>query len=202
MKSWVVEITTTAYDNLKISSKQQSGGNNPGPLDWKLQYRPGGSGSWSDIPDAAFQVQNDWTTGVLEAVDLPAECKNQSSLFLRWVMTTNTNSAGNPVEASGINKIDDIIITGQLINTAIPDAERAISLILYPNPCINRITAKSAEAISMLTVTDVSGRQLLQREPQSTEYSVDMTGLPAGWYLIRVVTSTGLVTTGRVMRVE
>ena len=32
-KAWYVEITTTGYENLSISSVQQSGGTDPGPKD-------------------------------------------------------------------------------------------------------------------------------------------------------------------------
>ncbi|MBE0646511.1 MAG: T9SS type A sorting domain-containing protein [Bacteroidales bacterium] len=202
LKCWVVEITTTNYDQLEVSSKQQSGGNNPGPRDWKLQYRLAVSGIWTDVPDGVYEVQNDWTTGVLDAVELPAECKNQPSLFLRWVMTSNTNSAGNPVEASGIDKIDDIVIIGELINTAITEVENTLSLTVYPNPCSNRLTVASLEKISSIVVMDASGRVVMKSEPNGHNFSLDVTQLPVGFYLIRATTQNSILTTARFFRID
>ncbi len=202
LKCWIVEITTTDYENLTVCSKQQSGGNNPGPRDWELQYRIGLAGFWTDIPTSAIEVQNDWTTGVLDSVELPMECKNQASLFLRWVMTSNTNSAGNPVEASGINKIDDIIISGTLINTAIPESDNLIRLSVYPNPCTSKITVLSSELIESLIVTDALGRVVFKKTPLSKEISFEVENLPAGCYFIRTLTNSSQMKTIRFFRVD
>lgn len=202
LKCWVTEVTTTDYEDLKVSSKQQSGGNNPGPRDWELQYRIGTGGTWTDVPDGAFEVQNDWTTGSLDSTELPAECKNRASLFLRWIMTSNTNSAGNPVEASGINKIDDIIISGTRINTAIHEAENIIRLSVYPNPCTRHITVSSSELIKSLIVTDVTGRVVYNKSPQCREISFEVGDLPAGCYLIRALTNSSTVKTVRFFRAD
>ncbi|NQV03664.1 MAG: T9SS type A sorting domain-containing protein [Bacteroidia bacterium] len=202
LKCWVVEITTTDYDHLTISSKQQSGGNNPGPRDWKVQYRIGAGGNWTDVPNSAIEVQNDWSMGVLDSIELPEECKNQASVFLRWVMTTNTNSTGNPVEASGINKIDDIIISGTLINTAIPESDNSIRLSIYPNPCTSQVTISSSELITSLIVTDAAGRVVSNKTPQSKEISFEVGNIPVGCYFIRVLTSSSQVKTIRFFRVD
>ena len=202
LKCWVVEITTTDYEDLTLSSKQQSGGNNPGPRDWKLQYRLPISSFWTDVPNASFEVQNDWTTGVLDSVELPVECKNQPSFFLRWVMTSNTNSAGNPVEASGIDKIDDIIISGKLINTAIPETRNTLVLSVYPNPCISQITVSSSELITSLIVTDACGRVVYNKTPQSNRVSFEAGNLLPGFYFFRVLTSSLQVKTIRFFRMD
>jgi len=202
LKCWVVEITTTDYDHLQVSSKQQSGGNNPGPRDWKLQYRLSLSGTWTDVPDAAYGVQNDWTTGVLDAVDLPAECKNLPSLFLRWVMTSNTNSAGNILDASGINKIDDILISGELINTAVPEAGSTLTLSVFPNPCVNRINVRSMETLTSITISDASGRIVLKAFPNDETCSLDVSRLQHGLYLVQATTRKSGVMTARFLRAD
>lgn len=202
LKCWVVEITTTDYGDLTVSSKQQSGGNNPGPRDWEIQYRIGTGGVWTDIPDGTFEVQNDWTTGVLDSVVLPTECRNQTSLHLRWIMTSNTNSAGSPVESSGINKIDDIVIAGKLINTAIAEEGANFRLSAYPNPCTNQVTVSSSEKLSLLIVTDINGREVYRTASQNKTISVQTDKLPAGLYLIRATTSASKVNTGRFFKVN
>ncbi|HUX54476.1 MAG TPA: T9SS type A sorting domain-containing protein [Williamwhitmania sp.] len=116
-KYWYVQFSTQGYGSLKISSKQQSGGTNPGPQDFKLQYKVG-DGDFTDVPNTAITVKNDWTTGVLASVDIPSEASNTSDMVtLRWIMTSNTNSAGGTVDAAGISKIDDIVVTGVAIPT-------------------------------------------------------------------------------------
>ncbi|MFC2102625.1 T9SS type A sorting domain-containing protein [Bacteroidota bacterium] len=202
LKCWVVGITTTDYEELTISSKQQSGGNNPGPRDWEIQYRIGTGGVWTDIPDGAFEVQNDWTTGVLDSIELPTECRNQASLYLRWIMTSNTNSAGNPVESSGINKIDDIVITGKLINTAIPEEGANFRLSVYPNPCTNQVTVSSSENLSLLIITDMNGREVYRASGQNKTIHVQTDKLPAGLYLIRATTISSKVNTSRFFKVN
>jgi hypothetical protein len=119
-KCWMIELSTLNYENLKISSKQQSGGNNPGPKDFIVQYRIGSGGTWTDVPNAVIITANNWTSGVLDSLPMPDSCENRASLFLRWLMTTNDNTAGGTVAASGIDKIEDIYITGKAWATEKP----------------------------------------------------------------------------------
>ena len=202
LKCWVVEITTTDYEHLTVSSKQQSGGNNPGPRDWKVQYRIGAGATWTEVPNSSFEVQNDWTTGPLDSLELPIECRNQPSLFIRWIMSSNINSAGDPLEVTGINKIDDIIISGKPINTGTPEPGISISLSVYPNPCTKLITVSSPEMITSLIVTDAAGRLVSSESPQSKEISLVVWNLPAGYYIIRAMTASSQVKTARFFRLD
>lgn len=111
-KFWYVEISTAGYNNITLSSKQTSGGTYPGPQDFKLQYKVG-SDDYIDVPSAAIVVKNDWTTGVLTKVAIPEAAWNSSSVItLRWLVTTNVNSNGGTVDATGTSKIDDIVVYG------------------------------------------------------------------------------------------
>ena len=107
-KYWVIRLNTVGYEMLKLSSKQQTGGNNPGPRDFMVQYRIGTTGTWADVPNSTMITANNWSSALLDSIDLPEPCKNQSSLYLRWIMTTNINSTGGTLTSNGINKIDDI----------------------------------------------------------------------------------------------
>ncbi len=59
---WVVPVNTLGFENITLSSKQQS--SNTGPRDFKAQYSLDGS-TWSDIPEAVYTVTNNFTMGVL-----------------------------------------------------------------------------------------------------------------------------------------
>ncbi|MEZ5109768.1 MAG: hypothetical protein R2829_12480 [Bacteroidia bacterium] len=77
-------MNTQNYFDLTVSSKQRS--SNTGPRDFKLQYKIGAGGTWTDVSGATVTVANDFTSGVLSNVALPAECDNQSSVYLRWIV--------------------------------------------------------------------------------------------------------------------
>jgi hypothetical protein len=115
-KYWSIKFKAAGYKNFKVSSLQRSGGNNPGPKDWKLQYRLSGQYIWTDIPNSELTCGNDWTTGVVENLPLPTECNNpESSVYVRWIITSNLNINGEELLPDGISKIDNILVTGMPI---------------------------------------------------------------------------------------
>lgn len=105
---WLVEVSTVGYSNLKISSVQRS--SDLGPRDFKLQYRIGTDGTWTDVAGATVTVANNFTSGVLQNISLPAACNNQSRLFLKWVMTSNQAVSGGSVDWSATSMIDNIVL--------------------------------------------------------------------------------------------
>ena len=109
-KYWQVIVNTQNYFDLTVSSKQRS--SNTGPRDFKLQYKIGAGGTWTDVSGATVTVANDFTSGVLSNVALPAECDNQSSVYLRWIMTSNTSVNNSTVTNAGTSRMDDLFVTG------------------------------------------------------------------------------------------
>ena len=191
-KSWVVMVNTLGYENLKLSSKMQSGGNNPGPKDFKVQYRIGSSGDWTDIPGSILVVSNDWTDGVLDSIALPVVCNNQPTLYLRWIMTTNTNSEGGDVASNGINKIDDIFLTGKMGNTGIPGNPKEISFRVSPNPSNGQFVVESVEPISELSVYDSGGKCVYRQDSfKSNKISLKLDNIPQGTYFLKIITIDG-----------
>ncbi|MCX6273724.1 MAG: HYR domain-containing protein [Bacteroidetes bacterium] len=107
---WEVSMVTAGYYNLKVSSAQRS--SNTGPKDFKLQYKIGAGGTYTDVPGGTTSVGNNWTSGVLTSVSLPAACENKISVFLRWIMTTNTAVNLAAVATTGTSAIDNISVIG------------------------------------------------------------------------------------------
>ena len=110
-KYWMIEISTADHHNLTLSSAQRS--SNTGPRDWQVEYRIGTGGTWTLVPSTSVTVQNNWTSGMLTDVAMPGACNDQAQLFLRWIMTSNTDTQGNTVAAGGTSGIDNIVIAGQ-----------------------------------------------------------------------------------------
>ena len=108
-KYWYINIVTTGYYNITVSSAQRST-TTRSPRDFRLEYNTGSG--WIAAPGGSITVANDFTTGVLSDLGLPAVCDNIAALQLRWIMTSNTSTGGFVVNAAGNTRIDDIIIKG------------------------------------------------------------------------------------------
>jgi len=110
-KFWSVKFKAAGYHSFKISSKQYSDAT--GPKEFKLQWKLSG-GEWADVTGGTITAGSDWTSGVLTNVALPADMDDpgNTSLYVRWIMTSNTSVSNATVEATGVSKIDDIVITG------------------------------------------------------------------------------------------
>ncbi len=128
-KYWQIKVVTLGYINLKISSKQKSSGT--GPRDFKVQYKNGFDSTWFDVPGAAVLDSNDWTHGVLTNIPLPIACNNQDTVYLRWIMTSNTSVTGSTVASGGTSRIDDIFIKGTPTIDVIPPTVLEASAISF-----------------------------------------------------------------------
>ncbi len=198
-KSWIIEITTLNYDNLKISSKQQSGGNNPGPQDYIIQYRIAAGGVWTDVPNTVILTANNWTSGVIDSVPLPGTCANQPSLWLRWLMTSNNNTAGGTVASTGIDKIDDIYITGHQGSTGISGENNAVFTV-FPNPVRGEFRISSNEAMEEISVISQQGvcvkNQIISDDQQCL---INTANLATGIYLVKIRLKTSKIATQKIV---
>jgi len=110
-KHWQVDLVTTGYGDLTVSSKQRSSGT--GPRDFKVQYRIGVGGAWTDVPGSSITVADNYTSGALSNVALPAVCADQAQVFLRWIMTSDVSVNAGTIGAGGASNIDDVVIRGR-----------------------------------------------------------------------------------------
>ena len=191
-KCWFVTVNTIGYKELKLSSKQQTGGNNPGPRDYMVQYRIDIAGTWIDVINSTLITANNWTSAVLDSIYLPEACNNQPLVFLRWIMTTNTNSSEGTVASTGINKIDDIYITGKLISTGVNSPEGNIHFTVSPNPSNGPVTITSPVIMKSIEIIDMSGKIVYSyKEVNKTAILLKSGFAPKGNYLVRIKMETG-----------
>lgn len=121
-KYWMVGFSTAGFSTLTLSSVQRSW--NYGPRDFKVQYRIGTGGSWTDVAGSTVTVANDYVTGVLNALPLPAACNDQAEVYLRWIMTSNTRFDGlGPVVSGGSSVIEDIVLSAAATPLYVPGYE-------------------------------------------------------------------------------
>ncbi len=180
-KKWKVEFATTSYSNLKLSSKISSGGQNPGPRDFMVQFKVGDE-SWTDLDNSYFQTANDWNTGVLENLPLPVACNNQQLIKLRWILTSDTATDGSILTETGISKIDDIFITGDIIDAT--EELTQTKMAIYPNPAIDFMILEHQSSVE-INIYDMSGSSMLQMQSNNTEI-IDLSALKPGVYIFRL----------------
>jgi hypothetical protein len=186
-KNWNIKFKTTGYDHVQLSSKQQAGGNNGGPKDFKLQFKIGSSGTWADVAGGIVTLANDWTTGVISDLDLPIECQNQADLvYIRWIMASNTDVKGGSVTATGISKIDDITVTGMPI-TGFNNRQEEKGLRSFPNPSSSSFSISMGEETSLIEIYNTNGQLVYNAIPENEILTVEKT-LPAGLYFVKATT--------------
>ena len=108
---WLVNFTTLGYKNLKFSSIQRGSGS--GPSDFKVQYRIGNVGTWTDL--TTIKALTDWVSGSVSNLTLPIACENQANVQIRWLLTSNTAVSNTPILATGNGRIDEIIVIGDAL---------------------------------------------------------------------------------------
>ncbi len=194
---WMIKFKSTGYQNLKLYSKQSGGGNNPGPRDFKVQYKLPGTTTWIDLANGVITCANDWTTGVLDGVDLPVACENQSSnVSLRWIQTSNLDINGTPLLATGISKIDDIVITGELISGVNEHVLNNINI--YPNPSQGYFTIEANKNIKNIKIYNLLGSCIYQSE-QVNEELIYFNGFESGIYFVEFTKTDAAIYTTKLI---
>jgi len=184
VKYWYIRFLTTGYGQVKISSKQSAGGTNGGPVDFKIQYKIGSPGTWADVRSDTIKLANNWTSGIISNLDLPAECQNQSELvYIRWIIASNKDINTGNVTPSGISKIDDIIVTGMPL-TGLTDQKEAKGLNTFPNPSKLSFTISMTRETSLLEIYNAKGQLVFKAIPENEIQSVEKP-LPAGLYFVK-----------------
>lgn len=181
---WMIKTKTVNCSNLKLYSKQWSSAD--GPRDFKLQYMLKTDTAWKDL--STIVCASDWTTGVVNGIDIPAECNNlNSQTSFRFLMSSNTSVDGGTVSATGVTKIDDIIITG-LDATGIEDFEANTFVNVYPNPSKGNIFIENNGEIAKIAVYNVLGKCIYTSE-NSAESRTELTGFEKGMYIVQIISN-------------
>ena len=180
-KGWVISLVTTGYASLKLNSIQQSGGNEPGPKDWKLQYKIGTSGNWIDVTASDYIVQNDWTTGELADVSLPIACENQALVYIRWLITSDIASDSTSLLSTGKSKIDNISIYG-VPSQSIQSLENNKNVKVYPNPANDYLSISNADRLSSVKIINQFGAEVINSGLVNDK--IDVSGLASGIYFL------------------
>ncbi|MGQ9847243.1 MAG: DUF5018 domain-containing protein, partial [Bacteroidales bacterium] len=181
-KYWRVDFTTQGYEMIRFSSKQRS--SSYGPRDFKVQYMINNDNNWLDVPNASVTCADNWTTGVLTDIELPAVCSQKNLVSLRWIMTTDSSVNNAIVAPSGSNRIDDIIVKGveQPLNT---QTTTFTVITIYPNPTNHYLYIHTNDKILNANIISLDGKVI---PVIWNNDAIDVHSLTTGMYILNIST--------------
>ncbi|HEC44246.1 MAG TPA: T9SS type A sorting domain-containing protein [Bacteroides sp.] len=111
-------FSTLEYTTLSLSSTQRGDYYNA-PKDFKIQYKIGTGGTYTDIGGGAFDLSFDWWgASQIEGLSLPAACDNQDLVYIRYLQTSDRGILSTTVGNGTQIYVDDIYVAG--VNSEIP----------------------------------------------------------------------------------
>ncbi len=191
-KFWSVKFKAAGYGTFKLYSVQSSESANPGPKYWKIQVRKSGD-AWTDLPGGNIVVANDWTTGVINGLTFPSSFDNpgSTSIYVRWIMTSNESTNGTPVSSTGVSIIDDIIITGETysgVETILYDSR----IHVFPNPSSHFVNISCQIPGARAKLFNATGNAVREEILSlSGETIINVSNLSSGLYLLVLETEDG-----------
>ena len=185
-KYWSIKFKAPGYENIKVSSAQKSvySTYNSGPGDFKLQWKISGN-EYADVAGGSIQVVNDWTTGRVDNLPVPVTNQGSSSVYLRWLSTTNNDFLGDPLTPNGISMIDDILVTGTAPSGA-QDILFTNRLHIYPVPNHGTFTVESTVPVTSIEVCDLAGKTIYSSSENGSKHAVNLGAISKGTYILKV----------------
>lgn len=189
--------TAEAQWNGQFFVGETTNGGNPGVITWDQdnQAVPYLENTW-------FQVSHilDFDNGT-HTVDI------DGSILLDAVPYNDTD--GNPagflgainyfaIDANNEYYIDDFRLTSGNV-LSIEDEFDSNNFSVYPNPVQDVLNIKSAAVVNEVVVYDILGKVVLQSRPDAISPSINMSGLNAGAYMVKV-TIDGVSKTTKVIK--
>jgi hypothetical protein len=98
-------------------------------------------------------------------------------------MTSNIDVKGGNVTATGITKIDDIVVTGMLI-TGLADQKETTGMSTFPNPSASAFSIALERETSLLEIYNANGQLVFKTIPENEIVTLDKP-FPAGLYFIK-----------------
>jgi len=184
IKFWSCKFKAEKYKDFKVSSKQKSETGFPGPRDFKLQWRLS-SGIYEDIPNSALTLTYDYADGTITNLPVAITGQGTSSIYIRWIMTSNTDIDGGTVASTGRSIIDDILITG----TSTLGTDEIVytnRIKFFPVNNSRQYQVVSTVPMASLTITDVQGKSICSENNPGMHASFNLNNASKGIYLITI----------------
>ncbi|MCM3039958.1 glycosyl hydrolase family 8 [Paenibacillus motobuensis] len=125
-KYWLLTLSTAGFENIAISSEQNSSGS--GPNDFNLQISTD-QATWTDVENGIIQMNisssYNCPNDTCKLKNLPLDgADDKELLYVRWIVNSNTptNTVDNPsgIGGGGSSRIRNIYVTGDPISGKTP----------------------------------------------------------------------------------
>ncbi len=183
-KFWSVKFKANNYRDFRLFSKQKGDATDPGPRDWKVQWKLSG-GTWADIPNGIVTATSDWAGGVINNLPVPVTGQGTSSIYIRWIMTSNNDINGNVLLPSGVAMIDDIVITATN-STGNEEILLTNRIKVSPNPNHGQFRIESTVNMAAIRILDLGGREVFSSGNPGQAVSVGLNNAAKGQYILSV----------------
>lgn len=115
-KYYGVTVNAAGYNGITVGADFRASGT--GPAHVCVQYSINGE-TFITVGDTYTTGNATW--GSMPQVQLPAECDNAETLYVRWAVTDTVSASGATVAANGTLRIDNAVIAGVSNGGAEPD---------------------------------------------------------------------------------
>ncbi len=136
-------------------------------------------------PSARFIYAHYWGLGGAQyQVELPHYTGAWYNDFAgRWTIFNQD------LEPMPENIVFDLIIPFEVVTSVVEEDEMEVSL--FPNPTADFLQVSSQSILQQINVFDLTGRIVLERGLNGNAERIDLSGLPAGTYIVRVSANDG-----------
>ncbi|AWA30561.1 T9SS C-terminal target domain-containing protein [Flavobacterium magnum] len=146
------------------------------------------------------RITGDQAEFLFENINLPFDDANNDGYILFKIKTKPTLTLGSTISntASIYFDYNFPIVTNTAVTTmAIPlstdENENAFGFALYPNPVkdVLNIASKVTADIDSIVIYNMLGQEVTKAIPAVGDYSIDVSRLPVGEYVLKVISNTG-----------
>ncbi len=143
----------------------------PGAFQYEVWYKKASGGGW----------KKKFVPGIMNKLNAKNLTCNTSYI---WKMRTVCDTVG--IDAKSDFSADQMFTTLACREESVMEA----NISIYPNPASNMITVSTGDQlITQIEIFDLSGKLVMKIDGiQNTEFSIDLTNLPTGQFILRLRT--------------
>lgn len=191
-KAWKISVNAGAYESMVLHANISSDSLNPGPRDFKAQYRTGCCDpTWRDIPGAIVKAGTNWNNSSITPIQLPSACDNMIGLQLRFILISDTSTTGVVVQPTGVSLIDNVFVTGKSL-IDISEVTRN-TFKVYPNPSNGILYIQFTNKLQKIVVSNNLGEIVMIKDKPVLNEPLNLSSFPKGIYLLQLFDDTKII---------
>ena len=165
-------IVNSGDDKITVSGE---GVNSPIDLLFVGAPAAGGTSSSTTITNGVASFDITWAEGAMPATTTFELLWSTEASGGNWMVKpgTGTDALGN-------------IDTSNVCGTAGINEVNGFSVVTYPNPVENTLNVSAGDVVDSVTIFDLTGREVLRATPNAAAFSLDLSNLNKGLYLVTV----------------